>query len=176
MSSSVFMVASGDLRLSANQMCWPAQQAAETALTNAVQQFGFNVVRAHPVIPEKGHGFIDSQRYGLEIFQRIPPDAPVIVIEAVWQYSHHVLGGLIHHRGPILTAANWSGQWPGLVGMLNLNACLAKAGVDYDTVWSEEFHDAFFLEKLKAWLSGARIEHDASHVRPLEALALSADA
>ncbi len=126
MPSSIFMVASGDLRLSANQMCWPAQQAAETALTHAVHQLGFNVVRAHPVIPEKGHGFIDSQRYGLEIFQQIPPDAPVIVIEAVWQYSHHVLGGLIHHRGPILTAANWSGQWPGLVGMLNLNGCLTK--------------------------------------------------
>src|ERR1700722_3955693 len=118
MSSSVFMVASGDLRQAANQMCWPAQQAAETALTNAVQQFGFNVVRAHAVNPEKVHDFIDSERYGLEILQKIPADAPVIVIEAVWQYSHHVLGGLIHHRGPILTAANWSGQWPGLVGMM----------------------------------------------------------
>jgi hypothetical protein len=172
MSSSVYMVASGDLRLSANQMCWPAQQAAETALTNAVQQFGFNVVRAHPVNPEKGHGFIDSQRYGLEILQKIPADAPVIVIEAVWQYSHHVLGGLIHHRGPILTAANWSGQWPGLVGMLNLNACLAKAGVDYGTLWSEDFTDAYFLDRLKTWLKGGRIRHDCSHVTPLESCAV----
>jgi L-fucose isomerase-like protein len=176
MSSSIFMVASGDLRLAANQMCWPAQQAAEEALTGAIRRFGSSVVRAHPFVKEKGHGFIDSQRYGLEVFQHIPPDAPVIVMEAVWQYSHHVLGGLIHHRGPILTAANWSGQWPGLVGMLNLNACLAKAGVAYDTLWSEEFRDAFFLEKLKAWLSGARIEHDVSHVRSLDALAISADA
>jgi len=168
MSSSVFMVASGDLRPSANQMCWPAQQATETALTNAVQQLGFSVVRAHPVIPEKGHGFIDSQRYGLEIFQQIPPGAPVIVIEAVWQYSHHVLGGLIHHRGPILTAANWSGQWPGLVGMLNLNACLAKAGVDYDTLWSEDFTDPYFLHRLKTWLDGGRIHHDSTHVTALQ--------
>jgi hypothetical protein len=166
------MVASGDLRLSANQMCWPAQQAAETALTNAIHQLGFNVVRAHPVIPEKGHGFIDSQRYGLEVFQKIPPGAPVIVIEAVWQYSHHVLGGLIHHRGPILTAANWSGQWPGLVGMLNLNACLAKAGVDYDTLWSEDFTDAYFLDRLKVWLSGGRVIHDSSHVKPLQSFSV----
>jgi hypothetical protein len=172
MSSSVFLVASGDLRLSANQMCWPAQQAAETALTHAVQQFGYSVVRAHPVNPEKGHGFIDSQRYGLEIFQRIPANAPVIVIEAVWQYSQHVLGGLIHHRGPILTAANWSGQWPGLVGMLNLNACLAKAGVDYSTLWSEDFTDTYFLDRLKSWLNGGRIRHDSSHVTPLESRAV----
>jgi hypothetical protein len=150
------MVASGDLRLSANQVCWPAQQAAETALTRAVQELGFDVVRAHPVIPEKGHGFIDSQRYGLEIFQRIPPGAPVTVIEAVWQYSHHVLGGLIQHCGPLLTAANWSGQWPGLVGMLNLNGSLTKAGVKYDTLWSKDFTDPYFLDRLKTWLNGRR--------------------
>jgi hypothetical protein len=120
----------------------------------------------------KGHGFIESQRYGLEILQRIPANAPVIVIEAVWQYSHHVLGALIHHRGPILTAANWSGQWPGLVGMLNLNACLVKAGVDYSTLWSEDFTDAYFLDRLKTWLNGGRIRHDSSHVTPLESRAV----
>ncbi|WP_058186391.1 fucose isomerase [Terracidiphilus gabretensis] len=169
MSSSIFMVASGDLRPSANQKCWPAQQAAEAALTQAIHQLGFKVERAHPVIPEKGHGFIDSQRYGLEIFQQIPSEAPVIVIEAVWQYSHHVLGGLIYHRGPILTAANWSGQWPGLVGMLNLNGGLTKAGVKYDTLWSEDFTDAYFLDRLKAWLNGGRVIHDSSHVKPLHA-------
>ena len=121
MSSSVFLLASGDLRPSANQMCWPAQKAAEEALTEAIERLGYQVQRAHPFVADKGHGFIDSQRYGLAIFQDIPATAPVIVLEAVWQYSHHVLGGLMHHRGPILTVANWSGQWPGLVGMLNLN-------------------------------------------------------
>lgn len=168
MSSSIFMVASGDLRLSANQMCWPAQKAAEEAITRAIRQLGRDVVRAHPVIADKGHGFIDSQRYGLDVFRKIPADAPVIVMEAVWQYSHHVLGGLIHHRGPILTAANWSGQWPGLVGMLNLNASLAKAGVAYSTLWSKDFSDGYFLSNLERWLGGERIEHDASHVRPFQ--------
>lgn len=168
-SSSIYMVASGDLRPSANRMCWPAQQAAEIALTDAVGQLGFDVVRAHPVIPEKGHGFIDSQRYGLDVFQGVPSDAPVIVIEAVWQYSHHVLGGLIHHRGPILTVANWSGQWPGLVGMLNLNGSLTKAGVKYDTLWSTDFTDTYFLDRLKTWLNGGRVIHDSSHVKSLDA-------
>ena len=62
----------------------------------------------------------------------------------MWQYSHHVLAGLTTHRGPILTVANWSGQWPGLVGMLNLNGSLTKAGVKYSTLWSEDFTDEFF--------------------------------
>jgi hypothetical protein len=90
-----------------------------------------------------------------------------MVVEAVWQYSHHVLHGLYTHRGPILTVANWSGQWPGLVGMLNLNASLTKAGVEYSTIWSENFNDEFFLKTLRRWLQGEKVEHDTSHVRRL---------
>jgi len=148
-------------------MCWPAQQKVETAVTAAAGKLGYQLVRAHPYDPVKQHGFIDSQRYGMQVFTNIPSDAPLIVIEAVWQYSHHVLAGLISHQGPILTFANWSGQWPGLVGMLNLNACLTKAGVKFSTLWSERLTDEFALSRLKCWLATGKIEHDLSHVQPL---------
>jgi hypothetical protein len=165
--SEIYIVASGDLRPSANKVCWPAQVELEKLLVGAVDRFGYEIRRAHLFHPKKEHGFIDSQRYGMDVFRTIPPDAPVIVAEAVWQYSHHVLAGLYHHRGPILTAANWSGQWPGLVGMLNLNACLTKAGVAYSTLWSEDFADEYSLSRLERWLRGERIEHDGSHVQAL---------
>ena len=42
--------------------------------------------------------------------------------------------------------ANWSGTWPGLVGMLNLNGSLTKAGVEYSTLWSEDFTDEYFTD------------------------------
>ena len=122
----IHLVASGDLRLSANRVCWPAQQAMEAALRRAIEAEGGRVVRAHPLKRKEGHGFIASQREGIEVFKAIDPEAPLIVAEAVWQYSHHVLAGLTTHRGPILTVANWSGQWPGLVGMLNLNGSLTS--------------------------------------------------
>lgn len=176
MSSPVYFVASGDLRLSANQMCWTAQKELEEGLAKVVERFGRRVVRAHPFVGSKGHGFIDGQRYGLEIFRQIPRDAPVVVVEAVWQYSHHVLGGLLQHKGPILTVANWSGQWPGLVGMLNLNACLTKAGRDYDTLWSEDFTDDDFRSRLQSWLNGERVRHDVSHVKALNGQPASARA
>src|SRR3979490_2106337 len=166
MSPQVFLVASGDLRLSANQKCWPAQNSMEELLAAAVHQFGSEVRRAHLYDPAKQHGFIDSQRYGIDVFAQIPQDAPVIVAEAVWQYSHHVLAGLYHHRGPILTVANWSGQWPGLVGMLNLNASLTKADIRYETLWSVNFGDEYFLSRLERWLHGNRVEHDSTHVQP----------
>jgi hypothetical protein len=103
------------LRLSANRVCWAAQQRAEEAVMGAIRNAGREVRRGHPCDPAKGHGFIDSQKYGMEVFRNIPPSAPVVVVEAVWQYTHHVFPGLYSHRGPILTVANWSAEWPGLV-------------------------------------------------------------
>jgi hypothetical protein len=167
-SKAVHLVASGDLRPSANHECWPAQKEMERLLRKAIERHGFKVTRAHKEQPDAGHGFIASQREGIEVFRRIPTMAPVIVAEAVWQYSHHVLAGLTTHQGPILTVANWSGQWPGLVGMLNLNGSLTKAGVKYSTLWSEDFEDEYFSTHLNDWLTTGRCEHDSSHVHPLE--------
>ncbi|MDZ7639026.1 MAG: fucose isomerase [Bryobacterales bacterium] len=169
-SETVILIASGDLRLSANRVCWPAQQATEAAVMAAIRSLGREVKRGHAEDPGKGHGFIDSQKAGMEVFRDIPSSAPLVVCEAVWQYSHHVLHGLYSHRGPILTVANWSGQWPGLVGMLNLNGSLTKAGVTYSTLWSEDFTDEAFLQGLKTWLSGKPVRHDLSHVRALHDL------
>jgi len=161
----VYLICSGDLRLSANQMCWDAQAEMEAMLTKAIEQEGWTVKRAHEYDAEKQHGFIDSQRMGMEVFRNIPANVPLIVAESVWQYSHHVLAGLTTHQGPILTLANWSGQWPGLVGMLNLNGSLTKAEVKYSTLWSENFTDAFFIEGLQEWLNTGVLKHDQSHVK-----------
>jgi len=143
---------------------------------NAIRREGRDVRRGHTIDPSKGHGFIDSQKRGMEVFRNISPEAPLVVVEAVWQYTHHILHGLYTHRGPILTVANWSGEWPGLVGMLNLNASLTKAGVAYSTLWSEDFTDEFFLSGLRQWLAGEPIRHDLSHVHPLKQYRLPAQA
>jgi hypothetical protein len=165
---TIYLVASGDLRLSANQNCEAAQTAMEKQLVAAVKREGGRVKRAHPYDPVKRHGFIDSQKYGLEVFSKIPKAAPVIVAESVWQYSHHVLPGLLEHQGPILTVANWSGTWPGLVGMLNLNACLTKANKKFSTLWSEDFTDEFFIKGLRTWLNKGVVRHDIPHVKPYD--------
>jgi hypothetical protein len=162
MAEPVIVIANGDLRLAANQKCWPAQARAEEAVMDAIRHEGFEVKRGHAYDPVKQHGFIDSQKRGMEVFREIPPAAQLVVIEAVWQYSHHLLHGFYTHRGPILTVANWSGEWPGLVGMLNLNGSLTKAGVKYSSLWSADFQDEFFLGGLRGWLAGKPVEHDTS--------------
>ncbi|MBN2506737.1 MAG: fucose isomerase [Verrucomicrobia bacterium] len=170
----VYVMSSGDLRLSANQQCWPEQANMEAALARALKAEGWTAVRAHPYDAKKKHGFIDSQKMGMAVFRRLDARAPLIVAESVWQYSHHVLAGLLTHRGPILTVANWSGTWPGLVGMLNLNGSLTKAGVRYSTLWSEQFTDPYFKSGLRQWLQTGVATHDQSHVRDLALLKLPA--
>jgi hypothetical protein len=175
-----YLVANGDQRESANITCWPAQQEFEARLVKALQKRGVEVTRAHPADAPAGHGFISSQAEGLKVLASLPPGAAVVVAEGVWQFSQQVLGGLLRHDGPVLTVANWEGRWPGLVGLLNLNASLAKAGRSFDTAWSQTFDDPWFGDKLDLWLAGKPLDHDASHVHPFrvgtvtDRLALSA--
>lgn len=167
---TAYLIASGDLRESANVAGWPTQVELEAAVTRVLNDLGWQVIRANGVDPDTGHGFISSQRMGLDVFTRIPDEAPLIVAEAVWQYSHHVLAGLRTHRGPILTVANFAGEWPGLVGLLGLNAGMTKMGKEYATIWSVDFTDDWFRDGIREWTETGRITHDASHVRALPAL------
>jgi hypothetical protein len=173
-ANEVLLVTSGDLRQSANQVCWPAQRDMEEKLTAAFAQKGYKLVRAHAYDDRVKHGFISSQRQGMDVFMKIHPEAKLVFATAAWQYSHHVLPGLRSHKGPILTAANWSGQWPGLVGMLNLNGCLYKADAKFSTLWSKDFSDEPFRKGLRQWLTEHKVDHDLSHVRELKLASLPA--
>ena len=162
------LVANGDLREEANRVCWPAQKAMEADLVRAFARAGWALDRGHAASRSRGHGFIASAREGRDVFATIDPAVPLVVAEAVWQYSSHLLPGLSTHAGPILTVANWSGQWPGLVGMLNLNGTLTKAGVPYSTLWADDFASPAFDRHLAAWLDHRAVHHDTSHVVPIE--------
>jgi hypothetical protein len=165
---TMYLVASGDLRDSANKTCWAAQRDMEQKLELALVNLGWKLKRAHDYDPLLEHGFIWNQRMGMDVFSKIPKNAPLIVAEAVWQFSHNLLSGLRDHQGSILTVANWSGQWPGLVGLLNLNGGLTKMGVRFSSLWSEDFTDAFFRNGLEQFLMTGMVQHDLSHVRKLE--------
>ncbi|MDR2754560.1 MAG: fucose isomerase [Planctomycetaceae bacterium] len=170
---TVYLVASGDSRLSANQDCWAEQEKMETVLTKAVEKLGYQIKRGHEYDPVEKHGFISSQKMGLDVFSKLDSKRPIIVAESVWQYSNHVFSGLYSYEGPILTVANWSGTWPGLVGMLNLNGCLTKSGKEFSTLWSVDFTDEWFMKHLDEWLKTGTTKHDLSHVQPFSATQIS---
>src|SRR5262245_2200754 len=54
--NEAFLVASGDLRLSANQTCWPAQADMEQKIIAAFSAEGITVKRAHPYDEALKHG------------------------------------------------------------------------------------------------------------------------
>ena len=83
---------------------------------------------------------------------------PLIVVEAVWQYSHHVLPGSAPIR-PDPHGRQLERPMAGPVGMLNLNGSLTKAGVKYSTLWSVDFKDDFFNDGLRHWLEGRLLRH-----------------
>ena len=170
---TVYTLANGDLRLTTNVKTWDMQQQVEREFAAAVESLGWNVKRTHGVNPATGHGFIDNQRAGMEVFKNVPTEAPLVVVEAVWQYSHHILHGLRDHQGPILLVANFAGDFPGLVGMLNLHGSMVKAGIKHATLWSKDFTDEWARTKLAEWIETGAIVHDTSHVRDLPALPAS---
>jgi hypothetical protein len=112
----ILLVASGDLRTSANQTCWPAQKEMEDALGRAIEAAGYELVRAHPYKEDEKHGFIGSQKEGLEVFAGIDPNAKIIVAEAVWQERrlkmryrswNRVSDRLVDPLGVVLKAGTW---------------------------------------------------------------------
>ena len=139
-------------------------------LIAAFSEEGVALRRAHPYDAKLKHGFIYGQRMGMDVFEHIHPDAPLVVAEAVWQYSSHLLAGLESHRGPILTVANWSGQWPGLVGMLNLNGCLRKAGREIQHAVEQGLQGRILPKRgLRQWIKEKTVTHDTSHVHEFDA-------
>ncbi len=49
----ITLVSSGDLRLAANQQCWPAQERLEQGVTAAFRELGIGAHRAHGYDPEQ---------------------------------------------------------------------------------------------------------------------------
>ena len=77
-ANEVLLITSGDLRQSANQVCWPAQRDMEEKLTAAFAQKGCKLVRAHAYDDKVKHGFISSQRQGMDVFMKIHPRGDVL--------------------------------------------------------------------------------------------------
>jgi hypothetical protein len=56
MGKEIVLIANGDLRLSANQKCWPAQAETEGKVIAAIEREGHSVRRGHPYDSALRHG------------------------------------------------------------------------------------------------------------------------
>ncbi len=109
-TTEVTLVASGDLRETANRLGWPAQADPGGPRRGRLRpaRGDASVARTRST-PRAATASSRASGWAWTCSRSIDRDAPLVVAEAVWQYSHHVLPGLRRHRGPILTVANWDG-------------------------------------------------------------------
>ena len=84
-----------------------------------------------------------------------------------WFYGPHTTDGVVGKDNPLLLASNFSGQWPGLVGLLNTGACLASLNRRFSRAWSDApdmSADPAFMDHLAEWCSTGRIAYAETEI------------
>jgi L-fucose isomerase-like protein len=173
----VYLISNGDYRDSAGVVCWPKQEETLKAVRAAFAKLGYRTEVRPRYDARRKHGFIGKQCEGAEVFSKLDPTAPVVVVLSCWAYSHHVASGLQTHKGPIALIANFDGTWPGLVALLNHAGTLERLSVKHSRLWSGSFvDDARFMEQLAAWCKRGEVHHDLSHLAKAQDLKLASSA
>lgn len=147
----------GDYRPQPNEWALPSIQQATAQLENALKKLGRASYRV-PGILTRPHEGIDKLG---------PIDDPLIGVCVHWFYATNVLEGLVGKTNPLLLASNFSGQWPGLVGLLNTGACLAMVNREFSRVWTAAADwtaDGAFMARLEEWCTTGRIRYPEDEI------------
>jgi L-fucose isomerase-like protein len=152
MSKKVALFWPGDARAKPNELALPSIREATTQLTRALKKLG----REAYEIP----GFLSKPHEAIEKLG--PVDDPMIGVSVHWFYGPHTTDGVVGKDNPLLLASNFSGRWPGLVGLLNTGACLESLGRSFSRAWTDAADwtlDPVFMERLDAWCTTGQIRY-----------------
>lgn len=152
MSDRVYVFWPGDARHVPNQLALPNVEAATRNLEAALRKLGKQPVRIE--------GFLAKPHEAIEKLG--PIDEPLVGVFAHWVYGPHTTEGVVGKDHPLLLASNFSGRWPGLVGLLNTGACLELLGRAHSRIWSDAddlTRDATYMERLAEWCTSGRIRY-----------------
>ena len=97
-----------------------------------------------------------------------PVNDPMIGVFAHWTYGPHTCDGVVGKDNPLLLASNFSGQWPGLVALLNTGACLESLNRRFSRIWTRAADwsaDVAFMERLDEWCSTGAIRYSEKELR-----------
>ncbi|MBI5864240.1 MAG: fucose isomerase [Planctomycetes bacterium] len=158
MSSRVALFWPGDYRGKPNEWARPSIESATRQLENALRKLGRTSYRTGD--------FLTRPHEAIETLG--PIDDPLIGVCVHWFYGPHTTDGVVGKNNPLLLASNFSGQWPGLVGLLNTGACLESVGREFSRVWTcatDWTADETFMARLDEWCKTGRIRYDAGQVR-----------
>lgn len=159
----------GDARRKPNELALPNVEAATQQMEKALQKLG--------KAPYRVEGFLEKPHESIEKLG--PIHDPMVGVCVHWFYGPHTTDGVVGKDNPLLLASNFSGRWPGLVGLLNTGACLEMLERPFSRLWTEapDFStDDAFMARLEAWCSSGRIayaEDQVAYAAPVSAPALA---
>ena len=147
----------GDARQKPNALAEPNVEAATVQFERALRKLGREPYRV-PGFLTKPHEAIDKLG---------PIDDPLFGVFVHWVYGPHTADGVAGKDNPLLLASNFSGQWPGLVGLLNTGACLETVGREHSRIWTDapDFSaDPRFMERLDEWCVTGKIRYEENAI------------
>jgi len=148
----------GDERAKPNELALPNVEEATQQLERALAKLGHSSYRVE--------GFLSKPHHAIDKLG--PIDDPLLGVCVHWFYGPHTTDGVVGKDNPLLLASNFSGRWPGLVGLLNTGACLESVGRPHSRIWSDApdlSADPTFLERLDQWCRTGKLEYDQRDLR-----------
>jgi L-fucose isomerase-like protein len=147
----------GDYRPKPNELALPSITKATAQLEAALKKLGRPSCRVD--------GWLTKPHEAIEKLG--PIDDPLIGVCVHWFYGPHTTDGVVGKDNPLLLASNFSGQWPGLVGLLNTAACLESVGRKCSRVWTNAddwTRDDTFMARLQEWCTTGQIEYPEAEI------------
>lgn len=157
MAQKIALFWPGDARRRPNELAQPSVEEATQQIERALRKLG--------KAPYRVEGFLSKPH---EAIERLGPvDDPMVAVCVHWFYGPHTTDGVVGKDNPLLLASNFSGRWPGLVGLLNTGACLEMLGRPFSRLWSDApdlSADETFMARLEAFCSSGRIDYPTDEV------------
>ena len=148
----------GDGRAAPNERALPSIRNTTAQLEKCLRKLG-----RQPRVIEQ---FLAKPHESIEQLGAL--DEPLIGVCVHWFFAPHTVDGVVGKNSPLLLASNFSGQWPGLVGLLNTAASLESVGRPFSRIWTDAADwttHAPFMERLAEWCETGRIAYSEEEVQ-----------
>jgi L-fucose isomerase-like protein len=157
MGKKVALFWPGDARAKPNELATPNMVEATAQMEKALRKLG-----REPYVVE---GFLSKPHEAIEKLG--PIHDPMVGLCVHWIYGPHTCDGVVGKDNPLLLASNFSGRWPGLVGLLNTGACLEMLKRPFARAWTEAADwtkDETFMARLDEWCSSGAIAYGTDEI------------
>src|SRR5262245_5487830 len=157
MSKKVAVYWPGDARQKPNELALTNIEAATVQVERALKKLGRE--------PYRVEGFLSKPHESIDKLG--PIDDPIVGVFVHWVYAPHTTEGVVGKDNPLLLASNFSGRWPGLVGLLNTGACLTSLGRKHSRIWTtagDWTQDEQFMAELDEWCATGAVTHPTTGI------------